>query len=762
MSRILPRRQITKIISITLMCLFVVKQIGGMDLYAESSFRQEISALAPESSLHPFFKRHSLDLNNVAVVLYATKKLKELVGSGRLRESHIVKLNRLFPDNNIVIDEDIRSNALRSGHSYKAVVFDFKNENKRIKVCFAKDYKNFSDSDFEELGIMTEEDRKCVFSFEREGVWFAEASPSRPITFEEMRKRFMWVPLVSFGGVNYFNKEKSKNYTVADLATDPDKQFEIIEYIQEELKLNIVFTMMDLSSWPEAVYEANKHAGALPISSVFAESHADQKGALFGEGFAYTRENIAKLEIPDPYKHGRRGVFFETIRKLKKRYNHSVAKIGYVIAPFTLATRLRNNAEEILMDIRFDEETFQDLLEYCTTVAISQVEVLADSGADTVIVLDPQTALIELLGPADIYFRQNITGPVNKVAEAAHNKGLGVIFHGCGDSTPYLEYMPELDVEAFSIDEIVDMQKAYDVLTKNGTFLIGNIKASQMAQRTRGQLKEETLSLMRRFGLLENFIPGITCEMPFDATMDHVMAIIHGLLEYQMSALEPPVDAGPAETKQVLLLKEKYVNQVKREINRTHKENLQYTPDIPEKAILCHIVSDSILPDGQQGILKRLEPAMRDRDDCREKVVCLSVPDGGEFMRELGSVKERLEKLYRDKGYTVLFDVACPDQNMVSEIQKTGVPALAFTQGGKGEMMQVEGIILALRALQTGNIDKLLSVYKFLTDDRVEVRFKDINELARNMLFILPVEKMNINMMSKINAIIEENIKTAA
>jgi hypothetical protein len=88
--------------------------------------------------------------------------------------------------------------------------------------------------------------------------------------------------------------------------------------------------------------------------------------------------------------------------------------------------------------------------------------------------------------------------------------------------------------------------------------------------------------------------------------------------------------------------------------------------------------------------------------------------------------------------------------------------ALAFTKEGDGDIVQVEGIILALRALQTGSIDNLLKVYKFLTGRELSANTNDINELARMMLFILPTRKVDVNAIGTLNKIIEENIKTAA
>ncbi|MBU0895941.1 MAG: hypothetical protein KJ584_05030, partial [Candidatus Omnitrophica bacterium] len=198
------------------------------------------------------------------------------------------------------------------------------------------------------------------------------------------------------------------------------------------------------------------------------------------------------------------------------------------------------------------------------------------------------------------------------------------------------------------------------------------------------------------------------------------------------------------------------------EADRIHAENLSYTPAIPDKTILCHIVTDSILPVQQRGILKTLEQDMRN-DKYGEKVVSLAAKDLSnpeEFMLELERITAREEARY--PGYKIQFDVACPSKDLVAKIQAKGIQALAFGKGGDGDIIQVEGIILALRALQAGNISNLLNVYKLLTGRELTADTTDINELARMMLFILPVRKLDVNAIGTLNRIIEENIKTAA
>lgn len=201
---------------------------------------------------------------------------------------------------------------------------------------------------------------------------------------------------------------------------------------------------------------------------------------------------------------------------------------------------------------------------------------------------------------------------------------------------------------------------------------------------------------------------------------------------------------------------------VREESIKVHEENLRHVPDIPEKTVLCHIVADSILPAAQRNMLKALEQDMRD-EKYGEKVVALPVDDGADpalFMSKLEEIKTREEARY--KGHKVQFDVACPRKDLVDLVQKSGVQALAFTREGDGDVIQVEGIILALRALRLGRPEDLINVYKLITGKDFTMSISDIDELARTMIFIMPVSRLDVNELGKINRLIQENIRTAA
>ncbi|MDD5496308.1 MAG: hypothetical protein PHP46_04315 [Candidatus Omnitrophica bacterium] len=209
----------------------------------------------------------------------------------------------------------------------------------------------------------------------------------------------------------------------------------------------------------------------------------------------------------------------------------------------------------------------------------------------------------------------------------------------------------------------------------------------------------------------------------------------------------------------------------KNEAKRIHDENRDnYTPVIPGKTILCHIIADSILPEGQRDMLRILEQEMRG-EEYSEKIVCIPANAPGNFIDELKAVMARQRELYKDCA--VEFDVACPDRGLVQRVLESdlkGVGALAFEpceEGGVGYLIgQVEGIMLALRALHSGNIESLQRVFEFLTGTKLPsaaLSMTDINEFVKAITFVLPVSRVkNYNEFKDTNDLISKNIKSAA
>ncbi|MBN1872561.1 MAG: hypothetical protein JW800_08315, partial [Candidatus Omnitrophica bacterium] len=211
---------------------------------------------------------------------------------------------------------------------------------------------------------------------------------------------------------------------------------------------------------------------------------------------------------------------------------------------------------------------------------------------------------------------------------------------------------------------------------------------------------------------------------------------------------------------------------------RIHRKNLDNPPNIAEKTILCHIITESIVPVEQRNTLKvmveqEMNKPMAKGMEYRERVVCLSGANADnlkEFIRDLrGEMQKRTDE-YRRSGYTsVQFDVACPNTRLVSAIlNEVGIKALAFEpyRGGEFSVVQIEGIMLALRALRSCDIKRLKAAFAFLAGGILSAQqsaIEDINEFIQKVTFILPAAKIeDTDDLAKINNLIATNIRNAA
>ncbi|MDD5439244.1 MAG: DnaJ domain-containing protein [Candidatus Omnitrophica bacterium] len=210
-----------------------------------------------------------------------------------------------------------------------------------------------------------------------------------------------------------------------------------------------------------------------------------------------------------------------------------------------------------------------------------------------------------------------------------------------------------------------------------------------------------------------------------------------------------------------------FAQDVKDRTMAIHEATLEITPAVPKKTILCHIIPDSLLPIGQLNMLRDLERDMaKPRGGYIERVVRLK----GDVSRDLIQRIQETMADYKndhakdDGGFDYEFDVACPDREAVAQVQeKLGIRALAFGwQEQACDIVQLEGIILALRALRSDDANTLKAVYSFLTGETADNDMTDVRELARRLVFKLPVAKVDIDSIPALNRLIRENIENAA
>jgi len=213
----------------------------------------------------------------------------------------------------------------------------------------------------------------------------------------------------------------------------------------------------------------------------------------------------------------------------------------------------------------------------------------------------------------------------------------------------------------------------------------------------------------------------------------------------------------------------------KEEAGNIHGKNLELMSKLPKQKILCHLISESILPREQRKILVNTEFAMRHKS-YNEKIVMLkdnlSADHVGVVKDKITAVEEYYKRELGEefKNYEFEFDVACVSAEQVALIQdselgkKMGVKAMAFQQCDSPA--QAEGIMLALRALRTGNIEIIRGIFEYLAKRKLtdeELMISDIDFFVRSVTFTLPlIERVDPEDVRRMNHLIRENIKNAA
>lgn len=203
--------------------------------------------------------------------------------------------------------------------------------------------------------------------------------------------------------------------------------------------------------------------------------------------------------------------------------------------------------------------------------------------------------------------------------------------------------------------------------------------------------------------------------------------------------------------------------------DKIHAENLKYMPDdIPKNKVFCRVIAESILPEEQKNLLVQLDIETRD-EAYWEKVVRLENKDPKKFINDVRNLIDEQKRLY--EGRDVEFDIGCPSKDLVRQVINTDfgeglkVNAIAFKPCKSPA--QVEGIILALRALHNGDLEGLKEIFEMLSGRKLSAEDRsiaDIDEFARKVVFELPViEGIDFGKELKdLNDLIKKNILNAA
>jgi len=179
----------------------------------------------------------------------------------------------------------------------------------------------------------------------------------------------------------------------------------------------------------------------------------------------------AEVEVPSDFLSLKRApVILKAVKILKQNVGDKLPIVAGVTGPFSLAGHLIG-IENLLKWVIMDPKKVHEVVDKASEVGSMFGRALYEVGADVVLIADP-SASSNLISPKT--FKEFVKPAIARIVEATG----GITFlHICGNANPILGEMVDTGVNAISIDENVNVQKAKALLGER-VKIAGNISTT--------------------------------------------------------------------------------------------------------------------------------------------------------------------------------------------------------------------------------------------------------------------------------------------
>lgn len=280
--------------------------------------------------------------------------------------------------------------------------------------------------------------------------------------------------------------------------TDPRLLYEAISYSVKIMRLDTMCLFADMSLEAEAC-GCQVHFGDFQVPSIITRPVKEIN-------------DLATLEVPDPYKDGRMPVFLEAMRLMRR--NFTMLKIGEVSGPFTLASNLAGT--DMYMDIRRNQQKVRAVLEYCEKVITRYAKALIKAGADMILIAEPTGSQLSPMAYEDF--------SLTSTKKIIGNLSRPCVLHICGKAGHIIDKMCLSGAVALSIDD-VDLSQVIKSVPHH-IVIIGNISPLKFSKNTPVNLEEETKSLIKTIKTRKEFLVAPGCDLAPQTPLENILAFV--------------------------------------------------------------------------------------------------------------------------------------------------------------------------------------------------------------------------------------------
>lgn len=289
--------------------------------------------------------------------------------------------------------------------------------------------------------------------------------------------------------------------TLYEVYENPLKQLELAKKMDEVFNADFVYTMCDGIVFCEA----------LNMEIVKPD---DDFPSVVSHPFK-TIEDIEGLEIPNPYTDARMPKNLESIKLLSENMEKPVYEA--ILGPFTLALQMAG-ATHLLGEIIRNPKFVDKILEFTTELVKRYALAAAESGADYISISEPGAVT---LSPER--FEKYVVPNINKILKDVKCwKGM----HICGDTTTLIDSILKCNIDAISLDQILDYEKIAPKIPSN-IILIGNLDPVDLVGRgSVEEIEKETKLLKSKMAKYKNYLCALGCDCLNDTPVKNLQKVI--------------------------------------------------------------------------------------------------------------------------------------------------------------------------------------------------------------------------------------------
>jgi MtaA/CmuA family methyltransferase len=227
---------------------------------------------------------------------------------------------------------------------------------------------------------------------------------------------------------------------------------------------------------------------------------------------------LAALKVPDPWSSPRMRKRIDVVARLKTECAGEKAVEGWIEGPIAEACDLRG-VTRIMLDF-YDAPSFvRDLISFVAEVELAFARAQVEAGADYIGMGD---AAASLIGPD--HYREFVWEAERRCIRELHRMGVPVRLHICGNITPLLDMLAEVEADLVDLDSMVSMKKAREKLGP-GRCLAGNINPVADLRNGTPRSVEKGLDACFRDAGGTAYAVAAGCEVPRDTPAPNLLAM---------------------------------------------------------------------------------------------------------------------------------------------------------------------------------------------------------------------------------------------